>query len=64
MFQTWPPFCYVGGEHTTIRMNKKLHVYAVLRVDDDIAGDQGITVKEILPTLEEAIQEVERTQST
>ena len=41
-------------------MNKKIHVYAVLRVDGDISGDEGITVKEILPTLEEAMQEVER----
>ena len=47
-------------EYTTIKMNKKVHVYAVLRVDEYIAGDQGITVKEILPTMEEAIQEVER----
>ena len=41
-------------------MSKKVHVYAVLRIEEDIAGDQGISVKEILPTMEEAIQEVER----
>jgi len=41
-------------------MTKKVHVYAVLRIEEDIAGDQGISVKEILPTMEEAIQEVER----
>ena len=41
-------------------MNKKIHVYAVIRADEYISGDEGITVKAILPTMEEAIQEVER----
>ena len=41
-------------------MDKKIHVYVVLRVDEYISGDEGITIKEILPTIEEAIQEVER----
>jgi len=41
-------------------MDEKIHVYAVVRVEEDIAGDQGISIKEILPTMAEAIQEVER----
>ena len=43
-------------------MHEKIHVYAVVRIDqyDDVFGDDAITIKEILPTMEEAIQEVER----
>lgn len=43
-------------------MREKIHVYAVIRIDDFNAefGDNAISIKEILPTMEEAIQEVER----
>jgi hypothetical protein len=43
-------------------MSDKINLYAVIRVDefDSVSGDEGITIKEILPTLEEAVQEVER----
>ena len=43
-------------------MSDKINVYAVIRVDefDGVSGDEGITIKEIVPTLEEAVQEVER----
>jgi hypothetical protein len=43
-------------------MREAIHVYAVVRVDDFNAefGDSTISIKEILPTLEEAIREVER----
>jgi hypothetical protein len=38
----------------------KVQVYAVVRMDDDLEGEAAITVKEILPTMEEAIKEVDR----
>lgn len=43
-------------------MSEKIHVYAVLRIDEfeGVSGDEAISIKEILPTLEEAVQEVER----
>ena len=43
-------------------MRGAIHVYAVVRIDDFLAdsGDAAITIKEIVPTMEEAIQEVER----
>jgi len=41
-------------------MNQKIPVFAVVRVDEDLSPDNAITIKEILPTAEEAIQEVER----
>ena len=56
-------FLSLNAGYITNKMRKKLHVYAVLRVDEDIAGDEAIMVKEILPTLEEAVQEVGKAQS-
>jgi len=53
-------FLSLNAGYITNKMRKKLQVYAVLRVDEDIAGDEAIMVKEILPTLEEAVQEVAR----
>ena len=43
-------------------MTEKIHVYAVVRVDDFNAefGDGAISIKEILPTMEEAVAEVGR----
>jgi hypothetical protein len=41
-------------------MHEKIHVYAIVRIDEFVSGDDAITIKEILPTMEEAIQEVER----
>jgi hypothetical protein len=38
----------------------KVQVYAVVRIDDYQEGEAAITVKEILPTMEEAIKEVDR----
>jgi hypothetical protein len=38
----------------------KVQVYAVVRVDDYLEGEDAITVREILPTMEEAIKEVDR----
>ena len=38
----------------------KVQVYAVVRVDDSQSTEDAITVKEILPTMEEAAQEAER----
>lgn len=38
----------------------KVQVYAVIRVDDSRSAEDAITVKEILPTMEEAVQEAER----
>jgi len=44
------------------KMSEKINLYVVIRVDEfeSVSGDDLITVKEILPTLEEAIAEVER----
>jgi hypothetical protein len=44
-------------------MDEKIQVFAVIRLDDRSNIEDGITVKEILPTLEEAIREVERLNS-
>jgi SAM-dependent methyltransferase len=41
-------------------MNTKVQVYAVVRIDDSQAIEDAITVKEILPTIEQAMREVER----
>ena len=43
-------------------MSEKINLYVVIRVDEfeSVSGDDLITVKEIHPTLEEAIAEVER----
>lgn len=42
-------------------MREKIPVFAVVRVEDYFNSiENGITIKEILPTLEEALQEVER----
>ena len=38
----------------------KVQVYAVVRIDDEQQGEAAITIKEILPTMEQAIQEVNR----
>ena len=38
----------------------KLQVYAVVRIDEYQKGEAAIKVKEILPTMEEAIKEVDR----
>lgn len=38
----------------------KVQVYAVVRIDDYLEGEAEITVKEILPTMEKAIKEVDR----
>jgi len=41
-------------------MDRKVEVFAVVRVDHARHVEEAITVKEILPTLEEAVREVER----
>ena len=43
-------------------MKEAIHVYAVVRVDDfhEAFGDDAISIKEVLPTMEQAIHEVER----
>ena len=43
-------------------MSEKIPLYVVIRVDEfeSASGDELITIKEILPTLEEAVAEVER----
>jgi hypothetical protein len=41
-------------------MHEKVEVYAVVRIDEYAKGDDGVRIKEILPTLDEEIQEVER----
>ena len=41
-------------------MQQKIQVYAVIRIDRQEIAEDAIVVKEILPTMEEAIQEVER----
>lgn len=41
-------------------MRAKIQVYAVVRIDEYLSGADAITVKEILPTLEQAEREVER----
>ena len=43
-------------------MSEKINLYVVIRVDEfeSASGDELITIKEILPTLEEAVAEVER----
>jgi hypothetical protein len=43
-------------------MSKKVNLYVVIRVDEfeSASGDELITIKEILPTLDEAVAEVER----
>lgn len=38
----------------------RIQVYAVVRVDDSKLTEDAITVKEILPTMEEASHEAER----
>jgi len=41
-------------------MGAKAQVYAVVRIDEHLSGTDAITVKEILPTMEQAEREVER----
>ena len=41
-------------------MENKIQVYAILRIDAGQPGLDAITIKEILPTLEEAESEVRR----
>jgi len=43
-------------------MREKINLYVVIRVDEyeSISREDGIRIKEILPTLEEAVEEVER----
>ena len=41
-------------------MDTEVQVYAVIRIDEYSSGRDAITVKEILPTMEEAGKEVER----
>ena len=41
-------------------MDTEVQVYAVVRVDEYSSGSDAITVKEVLPTMEEAEKEVER----
>ncbi len=41
-------------------MRAKIQVYAVVRIDEYSSIRDSITVKEILPTMEQAEQEVER----
>ena len=41
-------------------MGGKVQVYAVVRIDEHLSGADAITVKEILPTMEQAEREVER----
>jgi hypothetical protein len=41
-------------------MDAKVQVYAVVRIDEFLSRRDAITVKEILPTLEQAEKEVER----
>lgn len=38
----------------------KVQVYAVVRVDQSYPGDDAITIKEVLPTIEQAVHEVDR----
>ena len=44
-------------------MDEKVQVFAVIRLDDRSNIEDAITVKEVVPTLEEAIREVERLNS-
>ena len=44
-------------------MDEKVQVFAIIRLDDYSNIEDGITVKEVVPTLEEAIREVERLNS-
>jgi hypothetical protein len=41
-------------------VDKKLQVYAVLRIDSGLSSLEAVVVKEILPSIEEANAEVER----
>ena len=43
-------------------MREKISLYVVIRVDEyeGISRDDSIRIKEILPTLEEAVEEVDR----
>jgi hypothetical protein len=41
-------------------MDRIVQVYAVVRIDEYSSGTDAITVKEILPTMEQAEREVER----
>ncbi len=41
-------------------MDERIPVFAVVRVDEFASGDSAITIKEVLPTVEEAEHEVER----
>jgi hypothetical protein len=44
------------------KVSEKISLYTVIRVDEfeRVSDDERITIKEILPTLEEAVEEVER----
>ena len=54
--------CSVKFASARNKMNDKISLYVVIRVDefDSASGDELISIKEILPTIEEAIAEVER----
>lgn len=44
-------------------MREKVHLFAVVRIENYLSyesAENTITIKEVLPTLDEAIQEVER----
>ena len=41
-------------------MEQKIQVYAVIRVDDYAILEDSVTVKEVLPTMDQAAEEVER----
>ena len=44
------------------KVSEKISLYVVIRVDEyeSVSGDELIRIKEILPTLEQAVEEVER----
>jgi hypothetical protein len=41
-------------------MNRKVQVYAVVRIDDSESIELAVNITEILPTMEQAVAEVER----
>ena len=46
-----------------MKEKEKVQVFAVIRIDNSSHTDQDVTIKEILPTMEEATEEVERLNS-
>jgi hypothetical protein len=44
----------------TTQGREKIQVFAVIRIDRDRMTEDAITIKEILPTREQAAEEVER----